>query len=252
MVLRVQLRSIRPRHCRTGPGGAGLAPRCDRRTAGTIEGADLARWRLAGAVAVLCCSAYAAPAQTAPEAQRPGAGQPAPAPSQCDAGCVRANTERAVQACVPRIEAEAANDFDWILRPLPSIFQQADQASATDHVVRYRGDSIRFQGANRDWTRITYECGYDVEARTVMFVHVRPGRLDRPEVARAPQQQSVASTAARPAPRTVAPTFPPRPAAERGAGDAGGQVAAKKPAHPVVVVGEPSPVEILQQSPRVR
>lgn len=186
-----------------------------------------------------------------------------PPPSRCDAGCVRANADRALLACAPRIEAESATDFDWILRPVPGIFQQADQASATDAVVRYRGDSLRFQTIGKEWVRVSYECGYNVETKTVAFVSIRPGRLDRPIVATAPQPQ-------RPAPhgsaRVPADGAPMRAMVSRGStGNAPtpGEFAAAQPAGPVpqsvtlkaskaAPVGEPSPIQILQQVPRVR
>src|ERR1700761_9420119 len=66
------------------------------------------------------------------------------APPRCDANCVRVNAAKAAEACAPRIEAQAPSDFDWLTRPNPGIFQQADPSSPTDAIVHYRGDSIRF------------------------------------------------------------------------------------------------------------
>jgi hypothetical protein len=116
----------------------------------------------------------------------------------------------------------------------PGIFQQADPSSPSDSVVRYRGDSIRFMAADKNWLRISYECAYDVSAHAVVFVHVRSGRLDQPLT----PSGGHAATAPEPATTRVA-----APAAT-GAGPA-----PKKP-HPHV--GEPSRVEIQQQDPNPR
>lgn len=155
-------------------------------------------------------------------------------PPRCDANCVRENAARAAEACAPRIEAQAPTDFDWITRPNPGIFQQADPSSPSDSVVRYRGDSLRFMVADKSWNRVSYECGYDVSTHMVTYAQVRSGRLDQPLAANVAQNQPAAP--ARPvtppagAPMTVAvpppvPSRPPRP-------------------H----VGEPSPITIQQQT----
>src|SRR6202012_5269335 len=97
---------------------------------------------------------------------------PQAAPPQCDANCVRAHAAMAADACAPRNEAQAPSDFDWITRPTPGIFQQADHSSPSDSVFRFRGDSILFMSADKSWLRVNYECAYDVNARAVVFVHV--------------------------------------------------------------------------------
>jgi hypothetical protein len=75
------------------------------------------------------------PAKTA----APSATQP-----RCDAECVKNNLNKAAVACARPIEAQAPFDFDWLTRPFATLFQQADQSSGEDSIVRYRGDSIRF------------------------------------------------------------------------------------------------------------
>ena len=156
------------------------------------------------------------------------------APPQCDANCVRVNAPRAAEACAPRIEAESPSDFDWITRPTPSIFQQADPSSPGDAVVRYRGDSIRFMQADKNWLRVSYECAFDVNSHAVVFVHVRSGRLDQPlaaTVARPPEPATKTAVPAPPPPLTAAtPIMAP-------------------PKKPRPHVGEPSRVEIQQQNP---
>jgi hypothetical protein len=156
------------------------------------------------------------------------------APPQCDANCVRANATRAAEACAPRIEAEAPTDFDWITRPTSSIFQQADPSSPSDAVVRYRGDSIRFMQADKNWLRVSYECAFDVNSHAVVFVHVRSGRLDQP----------LGATVARP-PEAAAKTAVPAAATPTAA--ATPMMAPPKKPRPHV--GEPSRVEIQQQNP---
>jgi hypothetical protein len=152
-------------------------------------------------------------------------------PPRCDVNCVRENAARAAEACAPRIEAQAPTDFDWISRPNSGIFQQADPASPTDSIVRYRGDSVRFMTADKSWVRVSYECGYDVSKQAVSYAQVRSGRLDQPLAPAAPPARPVVSTAAQAAP---AP------------GTGGPGPSAARPARPRV--GEPSPIVIQQQS----
>jgi hypothetical protein len=96
---------------------------------------------------------------------------------RCNADCVRANMERATQACARRIEAEAPIDFEWISRPFGGIFAEADPSSATSSVVPYRGDAVRFLNPQKEWIRIAYQCAYDVAERKVVDLRIRPGRL---------------------------------------------------------------------------
>lgn len=156
------------------------------------------------------------------------------APPRCDINCVRANAGKASEACAPRIEAQAPSDFDWITRPSPGIFQQADASSPADAVVRFRGDSVRFMDAQKSWVRVSYECGYDVDSQKVTFVNVRAGRLDQAAT-------TLPQTALTTAPATTAAPAP-------AAAPATSQQAAATP-RPRPRVGEPSPVEIQQQSP---
>jgi hypothetical protein len=150
------------------------------------------------------------------------------APPRCDANCVRENAAKAAEACAPRIEAQAPQDFDWITRPNPGIFQQADPSSPSDAIVRYRGDSVRFMAADKTWTRVSYECGFDVGSKTVSYVQVRSGRLDQPLAPVAEPKTPMVQAAASPA--VNAPVAPP---------------GAARPPRPRV--GEPSPIVIQQQ-----
>lgn len=98
----------------------------------------------------------------------------------CNNACIRGSMERAVQACAPRVEAEAPGDYDWLMRPYGSIFQEADspdQPSST--IVRYRGDSIRFLSPQKEWVRAIYECGYDTGKQEVSYLRVRLGVLGK-------------------------------------------------------------------------
>lgn len=153
------------------------------------------------------------------------------APPRCDANCVRANAQRASELCAPKIEAKAPSDFDWLTRPSPGIFQQADPSSPSDAVVRFRGDSVRFMDASKSWVRVSYECAFDVDSQTVTSVNVRAGRLDQ---ANTPEQTQPANSA--PRAQTTAANTPP-------------QQAAPAAAKPKPRVWEPSAVEIQQQTP---
>jgi hypothetical protein len=152
------------------------------------------------------------------------------APPRCDANCVRANAGRASELCASKIEAKAPSDFDWLTRPSPGIFQQADPSSPTDAIVRFRGDSVRFMDATKAWVRVSYECAYDVETQTVTNVTVRAGRLDQANALAQPQAANSAPQA-----QTTAANTP--------------QQAAAAVAKPRPRVWEPSPVEIQQQTP---
>ncbi|WP_158815646.1 hypothetical protein [Methylocapsa sp. S129] len=168
-------------------------------------------------------------------------------PPRCDANCVRANAGKAADACAPRIEAEAPSDFEWLTRPTPGIFQQADPSSPSDSIVRFRGDSIRFITVDKSWMRVSYECAYDVGTQSVAFVHVRSGRLDQPLTAAAAQPGTggapASAAVATPAPSTAHAVMP-QPATIAAA------IAAAL--RPKPHVGEPSPVEIQQESANPR
>ncbi len=175
--------------------------------------------------------------QTSPPVATPSGVQSAAqvgqaAPPRCDANCVRVNAGRASELCAPKIEAKAPSDFDWLTRPSPGIFQQADPSSPSDAVVRFRGDSVRFMDASKSWVRVSYECGFDVDSQTVTYVNVRAGRLDQ---ANTPSQPQAANSA------------PPAPAQTTAANAP--QQAAPAAARPRPRVWEPSPVEIQQQTP---
>lgn len=197
------------------------------------------------AVCVLGCRAAYAQQASPPVATSSGvssaAAVGAAAPPRCDANCVRSSAGRASEACAPQIEAKSPSDFDWISRPTPGIFQQADPSSPADAVVRYRGDSVRFMSAEKGWVRVSYECSYDVEAQKVVSVIVRAGRLDQPTSAA--QQIDASAAAAIPA-NSAQPVA--RPTATQSV--ATQQIPPKtKPK-----VWEPSPVEIQQQPPNPR
>ncbi|WP_213737550.1 hypothetical protein [Bradyrhizobium sp. dw_411] len=192
------------------------------------------------AVGVLGCGvAYAqqaSPPVATSSGVSSGAAVGAAAPPRCDVNCVRSNAGRASEACAPQIELKSPSDFDWIARPTPGIFQQADPSSPADAIVRYRGDSVRFMSPEKGWVRVSYECSYDVEAQRVVAVIVRAGRLDQPTSTAQPIDASAA--AAIPANATQAAAHP---AAAPSA--AAPQAAAK----PKPKVWEPSRVEIQQQ-----
>jgi hypothetical protein len=177
-------------------------------------------------------------AATASAQQATPAGQPS-APPRCDVNCVRENAAKAAELCAPRIEAQSPSDFDWISRPNPGIFQQADPSSPSDSIVRYRGDSVRFMSQDKSWTRVSYECGYDVSAQTVTYVHVRSGRLDQPLAPSGARSQPAA-----PAKPVVAQNAPA--AAPAMNPPASPQTSAAHP--PKARVWEPSLVVIQQQS----
>ena len=166
---------------------------------------------------------------TAPTA---AASQPAaPVASGCDASCVRANNEIASQMCAPKVEAEAPTDYEWVSRPFAKIFQQAEAPEGTATVVRYRGDSIRFLSPQKEWVRVTYECGFDAAKKSVAYVRVRLGRLDKAEAPpppnRPPQPQ--------PVPQAQQQALNPQPAAPKR-----------------ILPSEPSEIEVRQVRPSHR
>jgi hypothetical protein len=181
--------------------------------------------------------------QASPPVATPNGVSSAAAPPRCDANCVRSNAGRASEACAPKIEAQSPSDFDWISRPTPGIFQQADPSSPADAVVRYRGDSVRFMNAQKGWVRISYECSYDVEAQKVVAVVMRAGRLDQPLPAAQPANAGVVVVNPAQLTQSMPQPGPVQPVATQQA-----------PPKPRPKVWEPSPVEIQQQSfnPRQR
>lgn len=196
-----------------------------------------------GAVFLSFCVAPVSAQQTSPSQTAENNGSPAvqAAPPRCDANYVRENAAKAAELCAPRIEAQSPEDFDWITRPNPGIFQQADPSSPSDSIVRYRGDSVRFMSSDKSWLRVSYECGFDVSTKTVSYVHVRSGRLDQPLTqAAAPNKSAAPATPS--ATRVISPTAGGVPTSPQ-------MVSA---ARPKPRVWEPSPVVIQQQSANSR
>lgn len=181
--------------------------------------------------------ASAQPAPMQANTAGPGPGQPAPAAPGCDATCVRANNELASQICAPRIEAQAPTDFEWVSRPFAKIFQQAEAPEGGATVVRYRGDSIRFLSPAKEWVRVTYECGFDAAKRSVDYVRVRLGRLDKADAPAQPAQQVRPNA---PAPQPMAPQ------AQQQAARPGTAPPRK------LLPSEPSEIEVRQVNPRIR
>lgn len=151
----------------------------------------------------------------------------------CDVTCIRNNSDRAARSCAPRIEAQAPIDFEWINRPFGNIFQEAEPSSESPTAVRYRGDSIRFLSPQREWTRVSYECVFDVTQNRIASVSVRLGRLNAPPAA--PQAASASAGHGH--------ALPSRPSAKQSS-------SAATPVRTKVRPGEPSPIEILQVRPR--
>ncbi|KQP04859.1 hypothetical protein ASF28_18685 [Methylobacterium sp. Leaf99] len=148
--------------------------------------------------------------------------------------------DRAVQACAPRVEAEAPGDYDWLIRPYGSIFQEADSPEQpSSAVVRYRGDSIRFLNPQKEWVRAIYECGYDTAKQQVVSLRVRLGVIGK---------VNPVPVLPAPKPQARAPQPPPGPAAPGPA--APGQAQPPAPATAPTVdrrrVGEPNDVSVLQ------
>lgn len=156
----------------------------------------------------------------------------------CDANCIRSNADRAVQACAPRIEAEAPGDYDWLIRPYGSIFQEADSPEQTTSVVaRYRGDSIRFLSPQKEWVRAIYECGYDTTKQEVSYLKVKLGVLGKANAVPVLLTPSPALQARAPAVGSKQPASRPQTAT------------AAQPSAPTVDrrrVGEPNDVSVLQ------
>ena len=157
----------------------------------------------------------------------------------------RSNALQATEACVPQIAAQSPPGFDWSSRPTEGIFQKADPSSPADSVVHYRGDAVRFVNSQKAWVRVSYECAYDVEARTVASVNVRAGQLDRPPVSTTAPNNTSAAAASPPHLSSQALARAIQQAAAQPAQIQ--QVPHKKPR-----VWEPSRVEIQQQAPNPR
>lgn len=177
---------------------------------------------------------------------------------KCGADCIRANMDKAAQACARRIEAQAPIDFDWMTRPFAGFFQEADPSDDKTAVVIYRGDSIRFLTPQKEWMRVTFECAFDAEKGQLVGVRVHPGRIGQP----LPQQ--VAAPRPNPPGKQVPKNVPPKaPQTAQNVvppGKINGQALAnaltnamqskqpqKKPK--TIQIGETSPIEVDQVDP---
>jgi hypothetical protein len=182
---------------------------------------------------------HASPPVATPGGVATAASVGAAAPPRCDSNCVRNSAAQASDACAPLIAAKSPSDFDWSSRPTQGIFQQADPSSPADAIVHYRGEAVRFLNERRAWIRLSYECAYDVDSRSVIAVNVQSGQLDQPPPS-TPNPNTSAAAAS-----------PPRLSSQALAQAI--QQAAAQPAqiqqvpHPKPRVWEPSPVEIQQQ-----
>lgn len=191
---------------------------------------------------------HASPPVATPGGVATAASVGAAAPPRCDANCVRSNALQATEACVPRIASQSPSDFDWNSRPAQGIFQKGDPSSPADAVVHYLGDAVRFVNSQKAWVRVSYECAYDVEARTVVAVNVRSGKLDQPPAsAGAPNIANAAgipnNNGAAAVPNNTSATAPTPPQlSSQALAQAIQQAARPKPR-----VWEPSRVEIQQQ-----
>lgn len=193
---------------------------------------------IAGSMLLLLSLHSAAFAQTntSPPASNPIAQA---LPTACDVACIRENSDRAARFCAPRIEAQAPIDFEWINRPFGNIFQEAEPSPESAAAVRYRGDSIRFLSPQREWTRVSYECVFDTAQDKIAAVNVRLGRLNAPASPPPTAQGGNAS--------------PQQSAPQPQSGQPSGRQplsAATAPTRPKAKPGEPSPIDILQVSPR--
>jgi hypothetical protein len=225
-----------------------------RRMRDVLNGPPCFSWAAAAALCLLAGNAAAQ--QAAP------VGQPNPAPAQpsaatsgrdsaapkCDATCVRANMDRAAQACARPIEAQAPIDYEWLTRPFTGLFQEADQSDDKSAVAAYRGDSIRFMNPQKEWVRVTYECAFDTAAQKAVGVRVRPGRLNQPQqLSGGPQ----------PAPKGAAAAAGKQPQVKADALAAAiAEAVRQRQQHPpapasskTVRIGEPSPIDIQQIDP---
>lgn len=206
-------------------------------------------------------SALAATTAPAPAANTPAPTQASNTQPRCDAACVRASMSGAAQACAPRIEAEAPIDYEWLTRPVGSIFQEADPSSAENSVVVYRGDTIRFLNPQKEWVRVAYQCAFDVAERKVMDVRLRPGRLSSPPTGQA-NGKPLSPTAAKPSGAAAAQPQPKiesaalaaaiqQAAQKRQAQNGAGGAPAPKPPKPPRI-GEESEIEFTQMAPNRR
>jgi hypothetical protein len=181
----------------------------------------------------------ASPPVATPDGVATAASVGAAAPPRCDANCVRNNAEQASNACAPQIGTQAPPDFGWSARPTQAIFQQADPSSPADAIVRYRGDAVRFSNERKIWVRLSYECGYDVDAHIVVSVNVHAAQLDQAP----PTTPEPVANSATPAPPRVSAQALAQAIQQAATPPAAGQQAARKKPR----VWEPSAVEIEQQ-----
>lgn len=87
------------------------------------------------------------------------------------------NTVMASVTCAPQIEKLAKYDFEWTgssYSPRLSRFKWKDMEKGT---LSYFGDAIKFQNGFGAWQNYTYQCDYDPDTETVLFVRATPGKM---------------------------------------------------------------------------
>ncbi|MDQ4060248.1 MAG: hypothetical protein M3145_03985 [Pseudomonadota bacterium] len=96
---------------------------------------------------------------------------------QCAA---RSELEKGSLACTRLIDDLAADpEFDWALRRQGGLFDRHEWTETSGRVVRYQGDRLRFQASLGSWTRLVYECDYDLGDERVVGVRAQKGQFRR-------------------------------------------------------------------------
>ncbi|MBM7048372.1 hypothetical protein [Rhizobium lusitanum] len=82
----------------------------------------------------------------------------------------------ATNACSPRIERLAKNNFEWTDSFTSPKFPRAVIAP-NGEMITYAGDKMKMQNAFTAWTIVTYECDFDTQSGIAVAVRANPGQL---------------------------------------------------------------------------
>ncbi|HVW55213.1 MAG TPA: hypothetical protein VHC00_06005 [Rhizobiaceae bacterium] len=89
------------------------------------------------------------------------------------------NLVAAQKACIPLIEAKAANGFKWTGGWLDSVFFNSHALSSDNFVLEYAGDAVLFRDAMGAWKPKSYYCSFDTRTGRITALRIVAG--DNPD-----------------------------------------------------------------------
>lgn len=87
------------------------------------------------------------------------------------------NSLSAALACRPAVESMAKFQHEWTDGMLEPKFSHYRWKNADKGVVTYIGDKVKFQNGFGAWQHQTYLSDFDTQAKVVLDVKLKPGRI---------------------------------------------------------------------------